>query len=439
MSRVIYYPDELLTDGLLLQQEVFNMQGIGAVAEAVAGGETGVVGLQCAPTNPASLSVVIAAGAVFFQAQTDSSSYGSLSANPNPVFKVGTLDAATVLNLTAPSGSGQSINYLIQVSGSETDDTAVINQYYDAANPSVPFSGQNNSGSAQMTVRRTSANVGLNPGVAASTGSQSTPAAGAGYTGLYVVTVSTGQTVITPDDIVKVAGAPFIADKLNAFLTADDLNGYVTTGTLSSDLATYAPLSSLQNYATKDGATLTNAQTPTAPTSSNSLVNKSYVDSAVQAGVSGVPQTDTSQFVTNSQLQSDLGSYVTTSALNSDLAGYATTGALSSAVAGVTTSEVSLQQNGWRWTSDGYMEQWGYMTGDWSQQPVTVTFNVPFDSQAWFVSFQQQDSGAGVSSWLNLEAITATGCTMYVERGSGDNNDVKAFWWQAKGPKATKP
>jgi hypothetical protein len=52
------------------------------------------------------------------------------------------------------------------------------------------------------------------PGTAATTGSQTTPAPSTGYVGLWVVTLTNGQTSITAANIAAYPGAPFIPAKL---------------------------------------------------------------------------------------------------------------------------------------------------------------------------------------------------------------------------------
>ena len=84
--------------------------------------------------------------------------------------------------------------------------------YYNAANPSVAWSGPNNSGTAQNTVRRGACVVSAKAGTAAA--SPAAPAADAGYTGLYTVTVANGQSAVTAANISQLAAAPFLSVKL---------------------------------------------------------------------------------------------------------------------------------------------------------------------------------------------------------------------------------
>ena len=95
--------------------------------------------------------------------------------------------------------------------------------------------------------------------------------------------------------------------------------------------------------------------------------------------------------------------------------------------------------SGYYWHSSGWLEQWGIVNGSYGQGPVAVSFPVAFDAPAENIVFTQYDSGAGVSSWINYTTLTPTGCTAYVKRGAGDNNQVSAFLFKATGPKATSP
>jgi hypothetical protein len=114
------------------------------------------------------------------------------------------------LSCPAPTTSGQSINYLVEVAYQDVDSSPVVLPYYNASNPSQAYSGPANSGVAQNTSRKGAAIIQVKAGASAATGSQVTPAPDAGYVGLYVVTVAFGQTTITSGNIAALATAPFI-------------------------------------------------------------------------------------------------------------------------------------------------------------------------------------------------------------------------------------
>lgn len=215
MDRTIVYPGAIPLDTDILNLNRNVMVGIGALNAAVFG--TGMVadGLACTPTVPASLTVTVAPGSITQLGVVDSSGYGSLAADTaEQTVKTGiNLDPVT-FTLAAPTSSGQSVNYLIEATFSESDAGPVVLPYVNAANPSVPYSGPGNSGGAQNTQRIQRVQLQVKPGAAASAGTQTTPAVDAGWVGLYVVTINYGQTAITGADITTLPTAPFLGFKL---------------------------------------------------------------------------------------------------------------------------------------------------------------------------------------------------------------------------------
>jgi len=141
--------------------------------------------------------------------------YGSLPAEPTePLVKIGINSAATSFTLTAPTTSGQSVNYLIQATFQEADTNPIVLPYYNAANPAQPYSGPGNSGVAQNTLRTQSVELQLKSGAPANTGSQTTPPVDAGWVGLYTITVAYGQAAIAGENITALPLAPFLTWKL---------------------------------------------------------------------------------------------------------------------------------------------------------------------------------------------------------------------------------
>lgn len=209
MQRHIVYPGQIPLDTDILNSIKDSYYGNGWSAESVIGVNTQVVGLAVTPTTPASLQVNVAPGAIYSLQTVDSAAYGSLGTDANQFTKQGILAAGTTLTITPPGTVGQSVNYLVQVAFAETDSTPIILPYYNASNPSVAWSGPNNTGVAQNTVRSNTCVVGLKAGAPAATGSQLTPAPDVGYTGIYVVTVAQGQTTITGGNISQLASAPY--------------------------------------------------------------------------------------------------------------------------------------------------------------------------------------------------------------------------------------
>ncbi len=209
MDRAIVYPGALPRGADILQMNKNAVTGLGHLAQAMLGTGTVVAGLACTPTGVPSLQVNIAPGSIYTYGQVDASSYGSLGIDATNIIKQGILAAQATLTISPPSTAGFSQVYLVQAQYSDVDAGNTVLPYYNAANPSVPWSGPNNSGTAQFTNRQGVCVVTLKAGVAAATGSQTTPTADSGYTGLYAITVVNGQTQITSPNIATIATAPF--------------------------------------------------------------------------------------------------------------------------------------------------------------------------------------------------------------------------------------
>ncbi|HQT89691.1 MAG TPA: hypothetical protein PK677_14280 [Acidiphilium sp.] len=249
MDRPIVYPAALpqASDVLSVAQDA--MIGLGYALQAVMGSSTVVAGLACTPTSPASLAVNVAPGSIMALAQTDATAYSTLPANANSLMQQGIVQTTTLFNIAAPSTSGQSINYLIEAAFSQTDGNSTVLPYYNAANPSQPYSGPNNSGTAQNTIRYGACVLQLKAGAPAATGSQVTPAVDSGYVGLWVITVANGQSTIVSGNIVEYSGAPFLPFTLPQLAAAQAAAG------------SYAALngSSSEQFNVEAGTTATNA------------------------------------------------------------------------------------------------------------------------------------------------------------------------------------
>jgi len=216
VDRQIVFPGSIPLDTDLLSIQRNVMIGLGYLAQATLGGVPLVDGLACTPTVPASLTVTVGPGSITAPETIDSTAFGSLPADSaDPLVKMGINTTPTTFTLTAPTTSGQTINYLIQAALLETDATPVVLPYYNAANPAQPFSGPDNTGVAQNTQRLQNVQLQLKPGAPANAGSQITPTVDSGWVGLYVVTVNYGQSQITSADIATLPTAPFVQFKLN--------------------------------------------------------------------------------------------------------------------------------------------------------------------------------------------------------------------------------
>jgi hypothetical protein len=215
MDRNIVYPGAIPLDTDLLSTNRNAMIAIGYLAQLVLGTGTVVDGLGCAPTTPASLTVTVGPGSIAQLSVVDALAYGSLPADStDPLVKMGINLASNSFTVVPPTTSGQSANYLIEATLEEADTAPVVLPYYNAANPSQPYSGPTNSGVAQNTLRTQRVQVQIKAGAPAATGMQVTPPVDSGWVGLYVITVSYGQTAVTAASISSLPGAPFLGWKL---------------------------------------------------------------------------------------------------------------------------------------------------------------------------------------------------------------------------------
>ncbi len=211
MDRQIVYPGAIPLDTDLLSIERNIMVAIGYLAQAALGSSVVAVGLGCVPTQPATMSVTVGPGGITQLSVVDVLPFGSLPAEPTePLVKMGTNVSGTNFTLTAPTGSGAAIVYLIEANLLEIDATPVVLPYYNAANPSQPYSGPGGDGLAQNTQRLQQVQLQLKAGVPAQAGSQQPPPVDAGWAGLYTITVQSGQTAVTAANIVQMPNAPFL-------------------------------------------------------------------------------------------------------------------------------------------------------------------------------------------------------------------------------------
>ena len=248
MDRQIVYigqsPQD--TDMLLTNKDAYI--GLAKLSAAVLGTSTLLNGFTCIATSPASLAVSVTAGEIYSLQNIDNTTYGSLAPDTtHQIVKQGVvLSTTTPISTPAPGTVGFSINYLIQIGFSELDGGSVVLPYYDSANPAVPFTGPNNNPVPQNTIRADGVTIQAKAGTAASTGTQTTPTADAGFVGAFVVTVAQGQTTVTSGNISTYATAPFITETLTQKLGIADLQSGsaiygVDTGTANVYAAALTP------------------------------------------------------------------------------------------------------------------------------------------------------------------------------------------------------
>lgn len=243
MNRQIVYPGAIPLETDLLNTNKYAMLGVAKLASSLMGGNTYVHGLACTPSSPASMVVNVAAGQIYSLQNIDGTAYSSLPADTtHSILKQGYVLDAQQFTLTAPSTAGYSINYLIQVTYSDVDGGSTVLPYYNASNPSVAWSGPNNSGTSQYTVRQGVCTVSLKAGVAATTGTQITPSPDSGCTGLYVVTVAQGATSVTAANISNYTNAPFLPQNgIVDGIQRKAMTYAADTGTANVYVAMYTP------------------------------------------------------------------------------------------------------------------------------------------------------------------------------------------------------
>ena len=233
MDRNIVYPGSIPLDTDLLSVNRNVMVALGALVQATLGTTTVVDGLFVTPTAPASLTIVAGPGSITQLAPVDQIAFGSLSGDTTEtLMKMGVNLSPTTFTLTAPTTSGQAVNYLLQASFREADVNAVVLPYYNAANPTAPYLGPNNTGVAQATLRRQSVQLLLKSGAAANVGSQGTPPVDSGWVGLAVVTVFYGQSQITASSIASLPAANLLPYKLPDLRPGfSSLSAFTSSGT----------------------------------------------------------------------------------------------------------------------------------------------------------------------------------------------------------------
>lgn len=211
MDRMMVWPGAIPLETDILSAQKNTMIGIAKLAHAILGDGPWLTSLGCVPTSPASMQVSVGAGQIYSLQNIDGTAFSSLAADTtHQILKQGILLDPVTLSCPAPATAGQSINYLVQVAYQDVDGGSTVLPYYNASNPAQAYSGPNNSGTANYTVRQGKCIVAVKAGTSAATGSQVTPAADAGYIGAWVVTVANGATTITSGNIAIYLNAPFL-------------------------------------------------------------------------------------------------------------------------------------------------------------------------------------------------------------------------------------
>lgn len=193
MDRIIVYPGAIPLDTDMLNTNVNTMVALHALISATLGTNAAVDGLAVNATTPASMQITVSPGSITQYGVLDATPYGSLPADlTDPVVKMANLLAPTNFTLTAPTTAGTSMAYLVEASFSELDEDPVVLPYYNAANPTMPYLGPGNSGSAQNTVRQQHVQVQLKAGTPVTGGSPPVPPVDTGWVALAAIQVSAG-------------------------------------------------------------------------------------------------------------------------------------------------------------------------------------------------------------------------------------------------------
>ena len=242
MDRQIVYPGQIPLETDLLNTNKYAMIALAKMAAAMLGTATLVSGLGCVPTGPASLQVVVNPGEIYSLANIDATAYWSVLADTaHSILKQGFSLDTTTLWCPAPATAGQSVNYLIQAAYQDSDTGLITLPYYNASNPTQAWSGPGGSGAQQATARKGIVSIQVKAGVAATTGTQTTPAPDAGYSGLWVVTVANGQTTITSASIAQAPNAPILPTDLLHAIQQNALTTAVDAGSANAYAVSYSP------------------------------------------------------------------------------------------------------------------------------------------------------------------------------------------------------
>ncbi|MDY0929145.1 phage tail protein [Enterobacter sp. CFBP8995] len=429
MDRQIVYPGSIPLETDLLNTNKYAMIGLAKLAAAMMGTTTYLRGLTCTPSSPASMVVNIARGEIYSVQNVDSTAYSSLAADTtNTILKQGIVMSSTAFTLTAPTTAGQSINYLIQVTYSDTDSGATVLPYYNAANPSVAYSGPNNSGAAQNTIRSGICTVSLKAGVAATTGTQTTPSVDTGYTAAWVITVAQGATTVTAANISTAPNAPFLpVAGLVAAIQQSTMSYAADIGAANAYVSQFVPaiptLIDGMRLTFKAKVANTGASTFSANGGSAYPIY-SHAHQALQGG----------EIIANGLIEVEW---------NSSLSAWVLCGNSGGALPVVAASQVNHAVNlgqfanslvaggGYQKLPGGLIIQWG--NGLFTNQTTTtVTLPIAFPN-AGFTAVACKGASITLSGEYGVGAQIKSNSTMDISNSGGTTGANKGIWWMALG------
>ena len=240
MDRIETYVGQSILEWNFSKPDQNKMVALGKVISAMFGSTTVANGMACTQQSVPTMFVNIAPGEIYQAAQLEATVCGTLPADTaHTIMKQGiALDSVTVPNantgvtaFTAPSTSGQSINYLIEATYADSDvsldpttgSSPVVLPFYNSSNPTSPYQGPNGSGATSNTFRKGIVSLKVKAGTAATTGAQVTPSVDSGYAGLFVITVAYGQTTVVAANISTYTGAPILPTSMLASIQSGNL------------------------------------------------------------------------------------------------------------------------------------------------------------------------------------------------------------------------
>ncbi|MGN6085778.1 hypothetical protein [Trinickia sp.] len=268
MDRPIVYTQEQGRSVDFLFAQRATMIGLAKLSQATFGSNSVVRGLAVTPNSPAALNVLVGIGEIYTMAAVDATTWGSLPADTtDTILKQGLNMAAQTISTPAPSTSGYSINYLIEAQYQDQDTNPAVLPFYNSSNPQIPLNGQGGSGAPLPTERQGTCVIQAKAGIAATTGTQTTPAVDSGWTALAVVTVANGQSTVTSGNISVPAGVPQITSLLQMMQTGS--TGYAVDTSTTVNTITLALTPPITAYTDGQEITFKAANSNTGPCTIN--------------------------------------------------------------------------------------------------------------------------------------------------------------------------
>lgn len=268
MDRATVYTQEQGRSVDFLFAQRATLIALARLSQAAFGSGTIVRGLAVAPNSPAALNVVVGIGEIYTMAQVDATTWGSIGSDTTDiVLKQGLNMSAQTVSTPAPTTSGYSINYLIEAQYQDQDTNPVLLPFFNSNNPQQPLNGQGGNGAALPTQRQGVCVIQAKAGVAATTGTQLTPAVDSGWTALAVVTVANGQSTVTSGNISVPGGVPQITSLLQMMQTGS--TNYAVDTSAAANTITLALSPAITTYTDGQEIAFKAANTNTGPCTVN--------------------------------------------------------------------------------------------------------------------------------------------------------------------------